>query len=701
MLTLATLVVIPVSAGAEPTYSAPSAGLQWAAYGHGVGLGMGLSQYGARRRSASGQTPDQILDFYYPGTTAGTVSSDATILVRLTLLSYNYFTIAGAPGLGVRDDATGLVTPLPDTTAQYRATAPDSAPHTVQMLKPGSPWTDVPLAEGSGTTGPLTFLGPPVLRVNTGLTPEGYPGKIRISGSVIINEVGLDDYVSSVAANVVTGVVPNVPKATWSPAALRALATAAHTYAAYLHATPVNNQYDTCDRRDDKPGCTFIHYYPARYKYDAAGNATDLVPSAVLDAVSATTNQIRTYAGQPIDAEYGESNGGWTVAKPPYPYLVARPDPFDPAGNPDTTWRFSGNPTVYSPLFGDKVTIVHRDGHGQWGGRVTEMRSEFKNPDGSTYTQTYTGTWWLDLYQIPSAHFIITSGYPPVATPGGVSVNADPEFGHDVFAVGPTGEVWHRRWEWSFLHTWLDWTPLGGALKGSPTAIRLPDGSGARVFIRGGNDMLYTGYLQDDQTWYGKWHGWQRLGGTLASRPYPALLPNGTVLLFYKRPDGALGYATYRAGAVRSWTNLGGHLAGAPAAAANSQSGEVTVFIRGAGGGIYARSLVSGRWSSWIKLGGDTSGDLAASAPSWGVTDVYLRGAVSPYALYTRRVTNGQWGPAYAHWGPWVKIGGSLATGPYASDVGITTIWVLGTDHRAYLRQRQGNWWGPWTPFPP
>src|SRR5690242_11055902 len=51
------------------TYPVPSTG-SFTVTGHGNGHGHGLSQYGAKARGDAGQTFEQILGFYYPGTTA-------------------------------------------------------------------------------------------------------------------------------------------------------------------------------------------------------------------------------------------------------------------------------------------------------------------------------------------------------------------------------------------------------------------------------------------------------------------------------------------------------------------------------------------------------------------------------------------------------------------------------------------------------
>ena len=50
--------------------------------GHGYGPGVGMSQWGAEERASAGETHEQILSFYYPGTEIGTAPS-ATMRVLL------------------------------------------------------------------------------------------------------------------------------------------------------------------------------------------------------------------------------------------------------------------------------------------------------------------------------------------------------------------------------------------------------------------------------------------------------------------------------------------------------------------------------------------------------------------------------------------------------------------------------------------
>ena len=69
----------------KETYTRPS-GTSFSLSGRGYGHGRGMSQYGAYGAALKGLSRDQILDFYYPGTTRSTSAGNPTIRVRLGAL---------------------------------------------------------------------------------------------------------------------------------------------------------------------------------------------------------------------------------------------------------------------------------------------------------------------------------------------------------------------------------------------------------------------------------------------------------------------------------------------------------------------------------------------------------------------------------------------------------------------------------------
>ena len=75
--------------------------------GHGFGHGIGLSQWGAEERAAAGQTYNEILSFYYPGTELRTVPTTnvrvwLTEQPRLQIGSRSPFTVQDAGGRVLR-----------------------------------------------------------------------------------------------------------------------------------------------------------------------------------------------------------------------------------------------------------------------------------------------------------------------------------------------------------------------------------------------------------------------------------------------------------------------------------------------------------------------------------------------------------------------------------------------------------------------
>ena len=169
------------------------------------------------------------------------------------------------------------------------------------------------------------------------------------------------------------GVVPKEAITTWRPAALQAQAVAARTYAASQVGS--HNDYDLCDTVT----CQVYGGYAAEV---ASTNA----------AVVATSNQIRTYAGKPIFAQFSSANGGYT-APGDQPYLVAKPDPYDGRagnGNPNSDWTVSLDRAATEAKVGvgtiEQINVLERNGYGTWGGRVVSVEIR-----GTAGTKTFSG----------------------------------------------------------------------------------------------------------------------------------------------------------------------------------------------------------------------------------------------------------------------------------------------------------------------
>jgi SpoIID/LytB domain protein len=253
---------------------------------------------------------------------------------------------------------------------------------------PGGPWTG---AGGSSTTYPVFTPGAGLLEVVQG---DGsvriYRGRIlaRYSPSApmrAINELALDDYLA--------GVVPREMPASWPGEALKAQAVAARTYAAYKKddARSKGTMFDICATTT----CQVYGGFGSRSAPDGAVSKVE--HSATSGAISATAGNMLLSGGAPILAEYSSSTGGHT-APGTVSYLKAVSDPTDsisPHHNWTATIKASEIEAAW-PQIGRLVSIAatKRNGYGDWGGRVLEMRiagtSSAVTVSGDTFRSTFS-----------------------------------------------------------------------------------------------------------------------------------------------------------------------------------------------------------------------------------------------------------------------------------------------------------------------
>ena len=291
--------------------------------GHGNGHGHGMSQYGARGAAIAGLSTAQILAFYYPGTTLATLPAS---YIRVLLGgSGPYSTVyASTPGLTLNGSAISTAS----TISRYRL-APYSTGIGLQQLNAasGSIWTWV--KTGLPTTS--TFGGSAgyihvALADGTSTLYKGTISAVRSgSGVLTVNRLPLDGYAA--------GVTPREMPASWSSAAVRAQSVAARTYGRNAVESHASSPYDICDTTQCQVYGGYEHF---------AANGSLLWTDDTTDA-GATSNQVLHYAGHTIFAQFSASNGGWTVAVPGFPYLVAKADPYDNAasGDPWLNWHYT------------------------------------------------------------------------------------------------------------------------------------------------------------------------------------------------------------------------------------------------------------------------------------------------------------------------------------------------------------------------
>lgn len=328
-------------------------------HGRGYGHGHGLSQYGAEGAARQGLTARQIIHFYYPHTKAGTAAH--TVRVLISADTDDNTTVVAQPGTSVRDLATGTTTALPtdgDAAAatEWRLSARDGGGTGTDVSYLTDTWH---LWTTLGGDGELLRHGGLSLVVGAGtvdyrgslqsLTPtDGKAGQ-----RVTVNRLAMDAYLRSV--------VPREMPASWHPAALKAQAIAARTYASYEVEHSTNPLYQLCDTSSCQVYGGRSSEYPS----------TD-------QAVEATAGQIRTYRGDAAFTQFSASDGGWT-SDGGEPYLVAQKDPYDAwSGNHVSPWttRLAARTIEHRwPKLGRlrSITIDQREGHGRWGGRVLQL----------------------------------------------------------------------------------------------------------------------------------------------------------------------------------------------------------------------------------------------------------------------------------------------------------------------------------------
>ncbi len=375
--------------------------------------------------------------------------------------------------------ALGEAAVLTTTSARYQIIADASAMHVQSSTDGGVTWQPVSLSGlGTSATGPLEFGGAAVLRLvynaTTSRDYEGTKAGVRTSAGstslATVNTLTMERYLN--------GVVPREMPASWPGVALQVQAVAARTYAANQRAAaPAGAAWDTCDT-------TACQVYGGRRLYQD-GTVTDLQPASSTAAVSATANQIRTYNAQPIFSQFSSSNGGWTAADPNYPYLVAKPDPYDAVDNPRATWTASFTATKVQgccPAVGslDSITVLSRDGHGDWGGRLLVVRLDGHDSTGHATSVTTTGAGLRLCASLSSTYFTFTSSLQQTASPAGVRRASDGMI--DLFARGGDGSLYTRRYVPG--SGWQIWRWLGGGMTGAPTAERLPGGGAPSSYRR-------------------------------------------------------------------------------------------------------------------------------------------------------------------------------------------------------------------------
>lgn len=375
-------VAAPVSAAADTVVTIDGRG-----YGHGYGL----SQWGAYGYAVDhGWSSAQILNHYYGGTVAGTVPLDSVISVRLQNLDDAQTAVVSESGGLVVDGVAGG----PWKSVLAREVSPS-----VYSVWARSDAQVCPAATGNPVSSGWTLVSGSVaaqvnIRTQADTTTAGFPslpavcepgGKVKsyrgfiraVNGTAsenrTVNVVPLEHYLRSVIAKEMSP--------SWATAgggkgaqALQAQAVAARSYAL------AENKYSyakTCD--------LVCQYYMGAASRNSVGGAYTQVEYPGTDAaVLATAGVVRrvgSTSGAIAYTMFAASNGGWTApgVGALMPFQAAIDEGDDTSLNPNYTWTTTlvGSAiTARYPAIGTfaSLTVLARNGYGEWGGRVTSIR---------------------------------------------------------------------------------------------------------------------------------------------------------------------------------------------------------------------------------------------------------------------------------------------------------------------------------------
>ncbi len=368
--------------------------------GHGYGPGYGMGQWGALGYALDGWSYRQILSHYYGGTTMASVTN-ANIRVEITqetghtlvVTSQSAFSVAGtafAPGQAAMITYTGAGTSW--SIAKGSSCA-------------ASQWTQVgvednPIVVPSETSSfpdmaeslELCLPGDQSLYLGGDVQADAYQGRAET-----INIVPLETYVA--------GVVPAESPAGWGSLGgagaqsqpegfqeLEAQAVAARSYVeSGLGSLGVA---DICDTA-------------ACQVYGGVAAQTAISDLAVADTAGEVLDLSN---GSVARTDYSASTGGYTAggAFPPVVDLgdaVCVPN----ACNTNHVWRAEisvGTVEAAYPSIGtfENLVVTERNGYGDWGGRVEELKLE-----GSTGSIEVTGSAFAAGFGLRSDWFIVTS----------------------------------------------------------------------------------------------------------------------------------------------------------------------------------------------------------------------------------------------------------------------------------------------------
>lgn len=332
--------------------------------GRGWGHGRGMSQYGAREAAKAGKTWQQIAAFYYPNTVL-VARGGSTIRVGLSGHVGSSVRVAAEAGLTASDGVAAAIK-LPTTLSGKTVTGWDVAPNSAIAKTPLALWARIGTSRVSYRTTTATRWtitpsdGTLTVQKSSGAVAGHYLGALSgVRSSATSNTV--TPVLTTSLENYTRQVVPWESVPSWPVQALAAQAVAARSYASYFQAHPRSASYDICDT----DACQVFGGLDNESANSRAG-------------VAASAGKILTYAGQPVLAEFGPTNGGATAGGP-MPYQVAKLDPNESTLAPSIySWSASVTSTTLQAAYPKvgvvrSVQITSRNGVGAWGGRVNTL----------------------------------------------------------------------------------------------------------------------------------------------------------------------------------------------------------------------------------------------------------------------------------------------------------------------------------------
>ena len=294
--------------------SAQAAGVPERFYvnGSGFGHGVGLSQIGAKGLALEGKNSSDIINYFFPGTTI-TVNPDlGNIRVNIAHLA-TYITITNSSGAITlnKSDGTPVATIPIGSTLKFAVVTKVISP---SISAPKQKAIVIPAA----TSWNVRWDAGTIITVNNGgtTTKLGY-GEVNLKN--VLNKIELtttlrlnDQYIYGISEM----------SSSWPDAALASQVIASRTYGLSRMGS-LRKECD-CNIYNSKYDQNFVGFSKeSEAKYGAIWKA----------AVDATSGQIITYQGNPINVYFSSSSGGVTqkasdVWGTDFPYLTNVPDPW-------------------------------------------------------------------------------------------------------------------------------------------------------------------------------------------------------------------------------------------------------------------------------------------------------------------------------------------------------------------------------------